>query len=85
MRPSSSKWTVLAVTTFGAFVANVDATIVVVAMPVILVVLHTSIATVLWTLTAYMLVSTVLLLPLGRISDVVGGPGLRQSSCNPHG
>lgn len=59
-------------TTFGAFVANLDATIVVVALPTILRGLHTSIVSMLWTITAYMLVSTVLVLPVGRLSDVIG-------------
>jgi EmrB/QacA subfamily drug resistance transporter len=68
----SNKWAVLAVTTFGAFVANADATIVIVALPVILAGLHSTIVTVLWTLTGYILTSTVLLLPLGRLSDLVG-------------
>jgi len=74
MKPRSggAKWSVLGVTTFGAFIANADATIVVVALPAILTGLHSNIATVLWTLTGYMLVSTVLLLPLGRLSDLVG-------------
>ncbi len=66
------KWSVLGVTTFGSFIANADATIVVVALPAILTGLHSNIATMLWTLTGYMLVSTVLLLPLGRLSDLVG-------------
>ena len=70
--PGASKWTILAVTTFGAFVANLDATIVVVALPTMLRGLHTNIVTLLWTLTAYMLASTVLLLPIGRLSDIVG-------------
>ncbi len=70
--PHANKWMILAVTTFGAFVANVDATIVVVALPTMLRGLHTNIVTLLWTLTAYMLVSTVLLLPIGRLSDLVG-------------
>jgi EmrB/QacA subfamily drug resistance transporter len=66
------KWVVLAVTTFGAFVANLDATIVVVALPTMLTGLGTSIVALLWSLTGYMLVSTVLLLPIGRLSDLVG-------------
>lgn len=69
---SPNKWMILAVTTFGAFVANLDATIVVVALPTMLVGLGTNIVTLLWTLTAYMLVSTVFLLPIGRLSDLVG-------------
>ena len=74
MKPLSggAKWSVLGVTTFGAFIANADATIVVVALPAILAGLRSNIATMLWTLTGYMLVSTVLLLPLGRLSDLVG-------------
>ncbi len=74
MKPltGGAKWSVLGVTTFGAFIANVDATIVVVALPAILSGLHSTIATLLWTITGYMLVSTVLLLPLGKLSDLVG-------------
>ena len=74
MKPVSgrAKWSVLGVTTFGAFIANADATIVVVALPAIMTGLQSNIATMLWTLTGYMLVSTVLLLPLGRLSDLVG-------------
>ncbi len=69
---SNRKWTVLAVTTLGAFIANVDATIVVVGLPRILQGLHASINTGLWTLTGYLLVSTILLLPVGRWSDLFG-------------
>ena len=69
---SDRKWTILAVTTLGAFIANVDATIVVVGLPKILQGLHASISTGLWTLTGYLLVSTILLLPVGRWSDLFG-------------
>ncbi|MDA8061114.1 MAG: MFS transporter [Actinomycetota bacterium] len=67
-----AKWAILAVTTLGAFIANVDATIVVVGLPRILEGLHASITTGLWTMTGYLLVSTVLLLPVGRFSDLFG-------------
>lgn len=66
------KWAILAVTTLGAFIANVDATIVVVALPRILGGLHASINAGLWTLNGYLLVSTVLYLPVGRWSDLFG-------------
>ncbi len=67
-----TKWSVLAVTTLGAFIANVDATIVVVGLPRIVGGLHASITAGLWTMTGYLLVSTVLLLPVGRFSDLFG-------------
>ena len=66
------KWAILAVTTLGAFIANVDATIVVVALPRMLGELHSSINTGLWVLNGYLLVSTVLFLPVGRWSDLFG-------------
>jgi EmrB/QacA subfamily drug resistance transporter len=71
-RPGGTKWAILAVTTLGAFIAHVDATIVVVGLPRILDGLHASITTGLWTMTGYLLMSTVLLLPAGRFSDLFG-------------
>ncbi len=67
------QWAVLAVLTMVAFVTNVDATIVVVALPKLTTGLHTSVTVGLWTLTAYIITSTVLLLPAGRMSDMIGG------------
>ena len=72
-RPGSRQWAILAVLTMVAFVTNVDATIVVVALPKLTAGLHTSVTVGLWTLTAYIITSTVLLLPAGRLSDVLGG------------
>ncbi len=72
-RPGSRQWAILAVLTMVAFVTNVDATIVVVALPKLTTGLHTSVTVGLWTLTAYIITSTVLLLPAGRLSDVLGG------------
>ena len=69
---SNRKWAILAVTTLGAFIFNVDATIVVVGLPRILEGLHASISAGLWTLNGYLLVSTILLLPVGRWSDLFG-------------
>jgi MFS family permease len=68
----SRQWAILAVLTLVAFVTNVDATIVVIALPKLTTGLHTSVTVGLWTLTAYIITSTVLLLPAGRLSDVVG-------------
>ncbi|HUY56394.1 MAG TPA: MFS transporter [Candidatus Micrarchaeaceae archaeon] len=66
------KWLILAVVTMVAFTSNVDATIVVIGLPRIISGLHTTVITGLWTLNAYIIASTVLLLPAGRWSDVVG-------------
>ena len=73
------RWRVLGVTTFGSFIANLDATIVVVALPRILVGLHTDFVAAMWTMTGYLLVSTVLLLPIGRLSDLVGRKRLYEA------
>jgi len=69
---SSRKWLILAVVTLAAFVSNVDATIVVIGLPHLMSGLHTSVTLGLWTLTAYIITSTVFLLPAGRWTDVAG-------------
>jgi EmrB/QacA subfamily drug resistance transporter len=66
------RWLILAVVTVVAFIGNVDGTIVVVGLPRIVQGLHTTITTGLWTLTGYIITSTVFLLPAGRWSDLVG-------------
>ncbi|MGH7691301.1 MAG: MFS transporter [Candidatus Dormibacteria bacterium] len=66
------KWLILAVVTMVAFVSNVDATIVVIALPHMIAGLHTNVVTGLWTINAYIIASTVFLLPAGRWSDVIG-------------
>ncbi len=68
----SKKWIILSVVTLSAFITNVDATIVVVGLPKLMGGLHIGITTGLWTLTSYMITSTVFLLPAGRWSDVIG-------------
>lgn len=69
---TSKKWWVLAVVTLVAFVTNLDGTIVVVGLPRMVQGLHITVTTGLWTLTAYIITSTVFLLPAGRWSDLVG-------------
>ncbi len=71
-RPATGRWWLLAVVTLVAFVTNVDGTIVVVALPRLMAGLRIAATTGLWTLTAYLITSTVLLLPAGRWSDVAG-------------
>ena len=66
------RWLILAVVTVVAFIGNVDGTIVVVGMPRYVAGLHTTATTGLWTLTGYIITSTVFLLPAGYWSDVIG-------------
>lgn len=66
------RWLILSVVTLVAFIGNVDGTIVVVGLPRIIAGLHTTVTAGLWTLTGYILTSTVFLLPAGRWSDMVG-------------
>lgn len=71
--PFERKWMVLSVVTLVAFITNIDATIVVVGLPQLIHGLHISLTAGLWTLTAYILTSTVFLLPAGRWADQFGG------------
>lgn len=69
---NASRWVILGVVTLVAFVTNLDATIVIIGLPRIVASLHTSITVGLWTVTAYIITTTVLLLPAGRWSDSTG-------------
>ncbi len=71
-RGPASRWIILAVVTMVAFVTNLDSTIVIIGLPRIVASLHTSITVGLWTVTAYIITSTVFLLPAGRWSDSAG-------------
>lgn len=68
----SRKWAILCVVTLVSFVTNVDATIVVIGLPKLIESLHITIILGMWTITSYLLTSTVFLLPAGRWADVVG-------------
>lgn len=66
------KWAVLAVVTLVSFVTNLDATIVVIGLPRLLQDLHVSMVTGMWSITAYLIMSTVFLLPAGKWADSAG-------------
>jgi EmrB/QacA subfamily drug resistance transporter len=66
------KWIALSVTTIGALMASIDATIVVLALPDIMVKLHANLVEMIWVIMAYILISTVFLLTFGRIADMLG-------------
>ena len=69
---TANRWIILVVVTLVAFVTNLDSTIVIIGLPRIVASLHTSITVGLWTVTAYIITSTVFLLPAGRWSDSAG-------------
>jgi len=66
------KWVALSVTTVGAFMAALDMTIVVIGLPTILQDLHASIVHGVWIITGYTLMTTILLVMLGRLADLYG-------------
>ena len=51
---------------------SIDGTVVILALPVITVDLHSNLLNMIWVLMAYIFVSTVLLLGLGRVADIYG-------------
>jgi MFS family permease len=73
------KWTVLTVTTVGIFMSTVDASIVVVGLPTIIADLNTSLFAGIWVITGYRLMITILLVTVGRITDIFGRVKLYNS------
>lgn len=69
----SSRWVVLAVTSLGAFMAFLDVTIVNIAFPSITEAFpSSSLAELSWVLNAYNVILAALLVPAGRLADLVG-------------
>jgi len=66
------RWALLALTSVGAFMTPLDASIVAVALPKMGPLLNLSFATSLWVQAAYLLSIAVLLIPLGRVADQRG-------------
>jgi EmrB/QacA subfamily drug resistance transporter len=66
------KWVVLSVTTIGALMAAIDANIVILALPEMMKSLHADLVEMIWVIMGYILVSTVILLSLGRMADMLG-------------
>jgi EmrB/QacA subfamily drug resistance transporter len=67
------RWFVLTVMSIGAFMTPFDASIVAVSLPSMGADLHLGYSQGLWTQAAYLLVLSVLLIPVGRLADA-GGP-----------
>ncbi|MBI2866193.1 MAG: MFS transporter [Chloroflexi bacterium] len=72
LSPSLLKWLTLTTVSLGVFMGTLDAGIVNISLPALSQALGTDAATVLWVQAAYLLVSTGLLLTLGRLGDLRG-------------
>jgi len=68
----SRKWMVLAIVTLVSFITNLDATIVVIGLPIMVHDLELTMLTGLWIITSYIITSTIFLLPAGRWADIIG-------------
>jgi EmrB/QacA subfamily drug resistance transporter len=66
------RWELLALSSVGAFMTPLDASIVSVALPKMAPALHLSFGASLWVQAAYLLAVAVLLIPFGRLSDHYG-------------
>jgi EmrB/QacA subfamily drug resistance transporter len=66
------KWIALSVTTIGALMAAIDSTIVILALPDMMVELHANLIEMIWVIIGYLLISTVFLLTFGRVADLIG-------------
>jgi EmrB/QacA subfamily drug resistance transporter len=65
-------WVALSVTTLGLLMFAIDATIVTLAIPQMMIHLHSDLVTMVWVIMGYMLISTVCLMTFGRIADMLG-------------
>ena len=82
-RGMRSTWAILTVTGLGAFIAALDQTVVVTALPSVMLDLKipiTELDRVSWIITAYLLGYTVAMPLIGRLGDVYGYPRVYQAS-----
>ena len=78
-----STWSILTITGLGAFIAALDQTVVVTALPSVMLDLKipiTELDRVSWIITAYLLGYTVAMPLIGRLGDVYGYPRVYQAS-----
>lgn len=66
------KWTVLTVTTVGVLMAGIDSRILIVGLPQVACALNADAEQAIWFTQAYLLASTLALLLIGRLTDMVG-------------
>ncbi len=70
--PIQYKWTVLTVTTIGVLMAGIDTRIVIIGLPQVAASIGADAEQAIWITQAYVLGSTVALLLIGRVADVMG-------------
>lgn len=73
------KWTVLTVTTIGVLMAGIDARIVIIGLPQVIAALGADTEQGIWINQAYLLGSIVILLLIGRVTDIFGRKNLYTS------
>ncbi len=66
------EWIALSVTTIGMLLASIQGSAMLIALPDILAKLNTRFITIMLMLLGYLLVTTVLVLVIGRFADIVG-------------
>ena len=66
------KWVALTVTTVGTFMVALDASVLVVGLPTLLLDLGANLVHGVWILTGYRLAITILLVAIGRVADMLG-------------
>ena len=73
------QWTALSVTTVGALLGAIQGSALLIALPNILVELHTTFLTIIWVLLGYLLIVTVFTPIIGRLADMWGRKRLYNS------
>jgi len=66
------KWVVLTVTTVGVLMDGIDSRIVIIGLPQVAAALHADVEQAIWFTQSYVLVGTIVLLLIGRVTDIVG-------------
>jgi EmrB/QacA subfamily drug resistance transporter len=69
---NTRKWMILSITSIATFMGTLNSTIVNVALPIMSVELKSSINTIQWVISIYLLTTVILLLVWGRLSDIYG-------------
>jgi EmrB/QacA subfamily drug resistance transporter len=66
------QWVVLTVTTVGVLMDGIDSRIVIIGLPQVAAALHADVEQAIWFTQSYVLVGTIVLLLIGRVTDIVG-------------
>ncbi len=72
MKKIDYKWIALSCTTLGALFSVLSGNTLIIALPVIMKDLHTSMNIIIWTIMIYMLILTILVPSIGRVADMIG-------------